>query len=72
MTEICEVQGCDLDAKAFKGIFVRNLRYLVNASSQHPRFKREIKAARALLDQNMMGLMANASCVPTRSVEMLL
>ena len=70
LTEICDVQqaGCNLDAKAFKGIFVRNLRYLLDASSsttsQQSLFQQEIKASKAFLDHNVKAIMANASCVP--------
>ena len=41
LTELCDVQqqGCNLDAKAFKGIFVRNLRYLVDATGSSNNIK---------------------------------
>ena len=42
LTELCDVKqqdGCNLDAKAFKGIFVRNLRYLVDATGSSNNIK---------------------------------
>ena len=67
MTELCDLNdACNLDEKAFKGIFVRNLRYLMDASQQIDLFHTQSKAYTAFLEQNIEALLANASCVPKK------
>ena len=66
MTELCDPgDACNLDARAFKGIFVRNLRYLMDASQAIDLFRAKIGTYQRFLDVNVAALMVNASCVPT-------
>ena len=59
MTEICDPgDGCGLDARSFKGIFVRNLRYLMETDAKN----RDVY--NKFLRRNVEALMANASCDP--------
>jgi hypothetical protein len=59
LTEICDPNdACDLDARSFKGIFVRNLRYLMDADAKN----RDVYAK--FIRRNVEALMANASCNP--------
>jgi hypothetical protein len=63
LTENCDFEdGCSLDARSFKGIFVRNLRYLmdVDHSSQEIYSK--------FFNRNVEALMANASCTPDAQI----
>ena len=68
LTELCDLNdACNLDEKAFKGIFVRNLRYLMDASQHIDLFHIQSKAYTAFLERNVEALLANASCVPERN-----
>ena len=56
--------ACNLDENAFKGIFVRNLRYLVDTSHQMAQFHNETTTYTKFLERNVEAMVANASCVP--------
>ena len=62
LTEICDPNdSCSLDARSFKGIFVRNLRYLMDVDDKDER-NRDLYVK--FLKRNVQALMANASCDP--------
>ena len=59
--EPCDTnRSCNLDASIFKGIFVRNLRYLLDVTKE----KSRVKLYRRFLDTNIASLRHNASCQP--------
>ena len=59
--EPCDAdRSCNLDASIFKGIFVRNLRYLLDVTED----KARVKLYRRFLDTNIASLRHNASCEP--------
>ncbi|XP_013384707.1 uncharacterized protein LOC106154774 [Lingula anatina] len=62
LMEYCDLgnQTCDNDAKMFKGIFVRNLRYLADVSDQA-----HAKLYRGYLATNMRSLLSKSICEPT-------
>ena len=67
LTELCDFgDACSLDARAFKGIFLRNLRYLMDVSQNIDLLKPEVKEYQIFIDRNVRALMANATCFPTR------
>jgi mannan endo-1,6-alpha-mannosidase len=57
--EYCDVTGCGDDQKVFKGIFVRNLRYLMDYSNATTR-----AMYATWLRQNMESVIANDKCEP--------
>ena len=61
LMEPCDAdRSCNLDASIFKGIFVRNLRYLLDVTED----KARVKLYRRFLDTNIASLRHNASCEP--------
>ena len=61
LMEPCDTdRSCNLDASIFKGIFVRNLRYLLDVTKERAR----VKLYRRFLDTNIASLRHNASCQP--------
>ena len=69
LTELCDPNdACNLDEKAFKGIFVRNLRYLLDASQNLHQFEAETKKYTMFLEHNVKALVANASCIPESDI----
>ena len=59
--EPCDTdRSCNLDASIFKGIFVRNLRYLLDVTEDRAR----VKLYRRFLATNIASLRHNASCEP--------
>ena len=65
LTELCDPNdACNLDEKAFKGIFVRNLRYLLDACQHMHQFHTETKTYTKFLERNVKAIVTNASCVP--------
>ena len=61
LMEPCDAdRSCNLDASIFKGIFVRNLRYLLDVTKD----KARVKLYRRFLDTNIASLRHNASCEP--------
>ena len=69
LTELCDPNdACNLDEKAFKGIFVRNLRYLLDASQDLHQFEVETKKYTMFLEHNVKALVANASCIPESDI----
>ena len=59
--EPCDTdRSCNLDANIFKGIFVRNLRYLLDVTEDRER----VKLYRRFLETNIASLRHNASCHP--------
>ena len=61
LMEPCDTdRSCNLDANIFKGIFVRNLRYLLDVTEDRNR----VKLYRRFLDTNIASLRHNASCQP--------
>ncbi|CAH1792785.1 unnamed protein product [Owenia fusiformis] len=57
LTEWCDFTGCDDDALMYKGLFVRNLRYLMDVSNST---KREFY--NNWLQRNIDGILANNTC----------
>ena len=65
LTELCDPNdACNLDEKAFKGIFVRNLRYLLDASQHMHQFHTETRKYTEFLERNVKAMVVNASCMP--------
>ena len=63
--ELCDINdACNLDEKAFKGIFVRNLRYLLDTSENIDLFQTETQTYTKFLEHNVEAMVTNASCVP--------
>ena len=61
LMEPCDTdRSCNLDANIFKGIFMRNLRYLLDVTEDRNR----VKLYRRFLDTNIASLRHNASCQP--------
>ena len=61
LMEPCDAnRSCNLDASIFKGIFVRNLRYLLDVTKERSR----VKLYRRFLNTNIASLRHNASCEP--------
>lgn len=58
---------CNDDAKVFKGIFLRNLRYLMDDSSTTVAYKNQIKAYKEFLQSNSDSVWAKDRCEPENS-----
>jgi len=66
LVEHCDLdQSCNLDQQIFKGIFVRNLRYLIDKLGEEKEEKK--KGYRNFLKRNAASLRKNAMCSPTIS-----
>ena len=52
--------SCNLDANIFKGIFVRNLRYLMDVTKN----KSQIRVYKKFLDTNIASINNHSKCVP--------
>lgn len=64
LTENCDPDdSCNLDARAFKGIFTRNLRYLIDVSPAN----QEEASYKKFLNRNVAALTTNASCTPSQT-----
>jgi len=62
LMEPCDFnRSCDLDANIFKGIFAKNLRYLIDKTQNRTR----VKFYRKFLMTNINSLRHNASCTPS-------
>ena len=66
LTELCDAgDACALDARIFKGIFMRNLRYLMDASTKE--FRPKIKEYQSFIESNVKALLSQATCYPHKS-----
>ena len=66
LTELCDAKdACALDARIFKGIFMRNLRYLMDASTKE--FQPKIKEYQSFIESNVKALLSQATCYPHHS-----